>query len=435
MSPNIFLMKHFKFLFLLSMLSWATVIPAQTTYLHCGKLIDCTDKSVKSEMTVIVEGNRITDVQKGYAKAPAGAQLVDLKNKTVMPGWMDMHVHIEGESNPKSYEEKFRMNEADVALRATTYAKKTLMAGFTTVRDLGGSGVNVSLRNAINQGWVEGPRIFTAEKSLATTGGHADPTNGVRKDLKGDPGPAEGVVNGVEDAWKAVRQRYKNGADLIKITATGGVLSVAASGQNPQFTLEEIRAIVAAAKDYGFTVAAHAHGAEGMLRAVQGGVTSIEHGTFMTEEIMDLMIKNGTYYVPTISAGRFVAEKAKEEGYYPAVVAMKAAVIGPQIQETFAKAYKRGVKIAFGTDTGVSFHGMNAWEFIFMVEGGMPAMEAIQSATVNAAALINRSDDLGKIEKGKLADIVAVDGNPLEDIKTVLKVGFVMKDGVVFKNN
>ncbi len=408
---------------------------SQTTYLHCGKLIDCTGKDLKSEMTVVVEANRITNVQKGYAKAPAGAREIDLKDKTVMPGWMDMHVHIEGESNPKAYEEKFRMNEADVALRATTYAKKTLMAGFTTVRDLGGSGVNVSLRNAINAGWVEGPRIFTAEKSLATTGGHADPTNGVRKDMKGDPGPAEGVVNGEEDAWKAVRQRYKNGADLIKITATGGVLSVAASGQNPQFTVEEIKAIVAAAKDYGFTVAAHAHGTEGMKRAVEGGVTSIEHGTFMTDEVMDLMIKNGTYYVPTITAGKFVAEKAKEEGYYPAVVAMKAAVIGPQIQETFAKAYKRGVKIAFGTDTGVSFHGLNAWEFIYMVEGGMPAIEAIQSATVTAAALVGRSDDLGKIEKGKLADIVAVNGNPLEDIKSVLKVAFVMKDGVVFRND
>jgi imidazolonepropionase-like amidohydrolase len=408
---------------------------SQTTYLHCGKLIDCTGKDVKSEMTVVVEGNRIASVQKGYTPAPAGARAIDLKDKTVMPGWIDMHVHIEGESNPKAYEEKFRMNEADVALRATTYAKKTLLAGFTTVRDLGGSGVNVSLRNAINAGWVDGPRIFTCEKSLATTGGHADPTNGVRKDLKGDPGPAEGVVNGEEDAWKAVRQRYKNGADLIKITATGGVLSVAASGQNPQFTVDEIKTIVAAAKDYGFTVAAHAHGTEGMKRAVEGGVTSIEHGTFMTEEVMDLMIKNGTYYVPTITAGKFVAEKAREEGYYPAVVAMKAAVIGPQIQETFAKAYKRGVKIAFGTDTGVSFHGLNAWEFIYMVEGGMPPIEAIQSATVAAADLMGRSQDLGTVEKGKLADIVAVDGNPLTDIKSVLKVAFVMKDGVVFRND
>lgn len=407
---------------------------AQTTYLHCGKLIDCIDNSLKTEMTIVVEGNRIKEVQKGYAPAPAGTTVIDLKNKTVMPGLMDMHVHLEGEISPKSYEEKFRLNPSDVAYKAEVFGKKTLLAGFTTVRDLGGSGVNVSLRNAINAGLVDGPRIFTCEKSIATTGGHADPTNGVRKDMMGDPGPAEGVINSAEEAWEAVRHRYKNGADLIKITATGGVLSVAASGMNPQFREEEIAAVVAAAKDYGFTVAAHCHGAEGMKRAVEAGVTSIEHGTFMTDEIMDLMKKHGTYYVPTISAGRFVAEKAKQDGYFPAVVAMKAAMIGPQIQATFAKAYKSGVKIAFGTDAGVSQHGENAWEFVFMTEGGMSPMEAIKSSTVTSAALIGKSADLGTIEKGKLADIVAVDGNPLEDIKTMLKVKFVMKEGKVYKN-
>ncbi|MBI5914428.1 MAG: amidohydrolase family protein [Bacteroidetes bacterium] len=407
---------------------------AQTTYLHCGKLIDCTDNRLKTEMTIVVEGTRIAAVQKGYAKAPAGTAVIDLRSKTVMPGLMDMHVHLEGEISPKSYEEKFRLNPSDVAYQAEVFGKKTLLAGFTTVRDLGGTGVNVSLRNAINAGLVDGPRIFTCEKSIATTGGHADPTNGVRKDMMGDPGPAEGVINSPEEAWEAVRQRYKNGADLIKITATGGVLSVAASGMNPQFREEEIAAVVAAAKDYGMTVAAHCHGEEGMFRAVKMGVTSIEHGTFMTDEIMDLMKKNGTYYVPTISAGRFVAEKSKQEGYFPAVVAMKAAMIGPQIQATFTKAYKAGVKIAFGTDAGVSQHGENAWEFVFMTEGGMSPMEAIQSSTVTSAALIGKSTDLGTIEKGKLADIVAVDGNPLEDIKAMLKVKFVMKEGKVYKN-
>ncbi len=426
-------MKQLTQIFLLAALAWAFGADAQTTYLHCGRLMDCTGKTLKSEMTIVVEGNTIAEVKRGYADAPAGSKVIDLKNKTVMPGLMDMHVHIQGETNPKAYEDRFRLNDADVAFRAAHYARKTLMAGFTTVRDLGGSGVNVALRNAINQGWAEGPRIFTCEKSIATTGGHADPTNGIRRELTGDPGPAEGVINNVEDAWKAVRQRYKNGADLIKITATGGVMSVAASGQNPQFTVDEIKAVVAAAKDYGFTVAAHAHGTEGMKRAVEAGVTSIEHGTLMTEEVMDLMVKHGTYYVPTISAGRFVAEKAKEEGYYPAIVAMKAAIIGPQIQETFSKAYKRGVKIAFGTDSGVSFHGQNAWEFVYMTEGGMPPAEAILSATVTAAELIGRSHDLGTIEAGKLADIIAVDGNPLEDIKAMLKVGFVMKDGTIYK--
>lgn len=428
-------MRNIKHLASFTALLLAISAASQTTYLHCGKLIDCTDNGAKSEMTIIVEGTRIKEVQKGYSKAPADAKVVDLKNKTVMPGLMDMHIHVEGESNPKSYEEKFRLNPADVAYQAEVFGKKTLMAGFTTVRDLGGSGVNVSLRNAINQGLVDGPRIFTAEKSIATTGGHADPTNGVRKDMMGDPGPAEGVINSPDEAWDAVRHRYKNGADLIKITATGGVLSVAANGLNPQFREEEIAAVVAAAKDYGFTVAAHCHGDEGMKRAVLAGVTSIEHGTFMTDEIMGLMKQKGTYYVPTISAGKFVAEKAKQEGYFPRVVAMKAAIVGPQIQATFGKAYKAGVKIAFGTDAGVSQHGENAWEFVFMNEAGMPPIEAIKSATVTSAALLNKSADLGTIEKGKLADIVAVDGDPLTDIKAMLRMRFVMKDGKIYRDD
>jgi imidazolonepropionase-like amidohydrolase len=281
--------------------------------------------------------------------------------------------------------------------------------------------------------FIRGPRIYTAEKSIATTGGHADPTNGVRSDMKGDPGPAEGVINGVEDARKAVRQRYKNGADCIKITSTGGVLSVAKDGSGPQFTLEEIQAIVETAKDYGMTTAAHAHGEEGMRRAIIAGINSIEHGTYMNEEIMDLMIKHGTWYVPTILAGNFVAEKAKVPGYYPDMVVPKALAIGPQIQSTFAKAYKRGVKIAFGTDSGVSYHGDNAKEFALMVEGGMPPIEAILSATVNTAELLRISDKAGTIEKGKWADVVAVKGNPLEDISELQRVQFVMKGGKVYK--
>ncbi len=426
-------MKKRNFSALAGALLFAFTLQAQTTILHCGRLLDCTDRQVKEGMTVVIEGNRIESVQKGYAPVPEGASYFDLRDFTVLPGLMDMHVHIEGESNPKRYEEQFRLNEADVALRATQYAERTLMAGFTTVRDLGGSGVNVSLRNAINKGWVVGPRIFTAEKAIGTTGGHADPTNGVRKELMKDPGPKEGVINGVEDARKAVRQRYKNGADVIKITATGGVLSVAKDGQGPQFTQEEIEAIVAAAKDYGFVTAAHAHGAEGMKRAVLAGINSIEHGTLMTEEIAELMKAKGTFYVPTISAGKFVAEKAQKPGFYPEVIVPKALAIGPQIQETFAMAWRKGVKIAFGTDSGVSPHGQNAREFLYMTEAGMPPMDAILSATVNAAELLRISDRLGTIEPGKLADIIAVRGNPLENIETLLQVPFVMKDGRVYK--
>ncbi len=350
-----------------------------------------------------------------------------------MPGWTDMHVHIEGESSPNRYIERFTLNKADVALRATQYTTRTLMAGFTGVRDLGGSGVNVSLRNAIRQGIVVGPRIYTAEKGIGTTGGHADPTNGVREDLRGDPGPAQGVVNSPDDAKKAVRQRYKNGADCIKITATGGVLSVAKDGQGPQFTMEELEAIVQTAKDYGMHTAAHAHGAEGMKRAVMAGINTIEHGTFMTEEIMDMMIEKGTYYVPTISAGNFVVEKAKIEGYFPKIIVPKALTVGAQIFETFEKAYKRGVPIAFGTDTGVSPHGENAQEFELMVKAGMKPIEAILSATVTPAKILGMEEQLGTIEAGKLADIIATDGNPIDDISAVRKVSFVMKNGKVYK--
>ena len=350
-----------------------------------------------------------------------------------MPGLIDMHVHIEGETNPKSYLQDYTLNDADVAFNSIKYAEVTLMSGFTTVRDLGGSGVNVSLRNAINSGTVDGPRIFTAEKALATTGGHADPTNGAKKSLMGNPGPKEGVVNGVADAKKAVRQRYKNGADLIKITATGGVLSVAKSGQNPQFTIEEIRAICETAKDYGFHVAAHAHGDEGMQRAILGGVKTIEHGTLMSAETMELMKKHDVYLVPTISAGKFVSEKAKIPNYYPAVIVPKALDIGPKIQDMFGRAYKAGVGIAFGTDAAVFYHGDNGKEFGFMAEAGMPAIETIQSATLTNAMILKMEAQLGQIESGFLADIIAVNEDPTKNIATMENVTFVMKDGKIYK--
>src|SRR5260370_4027699 len=258
-----------------------------------------------------------------------------------MPGLIDMHVHLESETSKDYQIKRYTLNDADVAFQSTVYAKRTLMAGFTTVRDCGGTGVNIALRNAIKQGVVIGTRVFTAGKAIATTGGHADPTNGSRKELMGDPGPKEGVINGVEDARKAVRQRYKDGSDFIKITATGGVLSVAKDGSGPQFTQEEVNAIVETAKDYGMITAAHAHGAVGMKRAVLAGITTIEHGTLMTEEVMDLMKQKGTYFVPTIIAGKSVAEFAKIPDYYPKLVVPKALEIGPKLQETFGKAYKR----------------------------------------------------------------------------------------------
>lgn len=407
---------------------------SQRTIIHCGQLIDVKNGQVLKEMSIIIEGNKIADVVKGYATVARTDKVIDLKNRTVMPGLMDCHVHMEEETNPNKYLQEFTLNPADYAFQSTVFAERTLSAGFTCVRDLGGTGVNISLRNAINKGIVKGPRIFTAGKAIATTGGHADPTNGYRSDLMGDPGPDVGVVNGPAECRKAVRQRYKEGSDLIKITASGGVLSVAKNGENPQFTEEEIRAVVATARDYGFKIAAHCHGAEAMKRAIRAGVNSIEHGTFMDDEAIELFKKMGTYYVPTITAGKSVADSAKKPGYYPELVTPKALATGPKIQSTFAKAYSAGVKIAFGTDAGVYAHGKNWMEFVYMTEAGMPAMAAIQSATVSASDLIGVSDQLGSIEKGKLADIVAVEGDPMVDIKAMGKVKFVMKDGVVYKN-
>ncbi|MGB5393941.1 MAG: amidohydrolase family protein, partial [Lutimonas sp.] len=297
----------------------------------------------------------------------------------------------------------------------------------------GGSGVNTALRNAIDKGVAEGPRIYSCGKAIGTTGGHADPSNGMKKDLTGDPGPSQGVINGPDEGRAAVRQQYKNGANVIKITATGGVLSVAKNGQNPQFTIEEIKAICETAKDYDMHVAAHAHGDEGMQRAILGGVKTIEHGTLMSEKTMELMKENDVYYVPTITAGKEVSDKAKIKGFYPEMIATKAAEIGPQIQGTFQTAFKKGVKIAFGTDAGVFPHGLNGKEFAYMTEVGMTPMETLISATLTNANVL-KNDQIGIIKAGKYADIVAVKEDPTKNIKTMENVVFVMKDGKVYKN-
>lgn len=406
------------------------------TLVHAGGLIDGASDVAATEMTIRVDGTRIKAIEGGYTAAGPGDTVIDLKSKTVLPGLMDMHVHLTSEYSRDSRLNRFITNEADYAIDATMYAKRTLEAGFTVVRNLGDEfNVTVALRNAIENGDVPGPRIFTAAKAIGTTGGHADPTNGWAEHIMGDPGPEHGVINGADDARKAVRQRYKDGADWIKITATGGVLSVAKNGDNPQFTDEELKAVVDTAADYGLRVAAHAHGTEGMKRAVIAGVASIEHGTYMDAEVMRLMKKNGTYYVPTIMAGAWVAEKAKVDGFFPELVRPKAAAIGPVIKSTFAAAYKAGVPIVFGTDTGVSAHGDNAQEFALMVEAGMPPMMAIKSATSVAAKFLRIDDTYGTLEAGKQADIVAVPGNPLDDITAMQRVSFVMKAGEIYRND
>ena len=411
-----------------------TIVSAQDTYLHCGSIVNTQSGKIESEKTIVVSKNKIKSIEKGYITGSDNDVIIDLKEKIVLPGFIDMHVHMESEYNGESYIKEFISNEADIALESTLYAKRTLMAGFTTVRDLGGTGVNISLRNAINKGFVEGPRIYTSGMALATTGGHADPTNGRKRTLMGDPGPKDGVVNSVEDGKKAVRQRYKNGADVIKITATGGVLSVAKSGHNPQFTLEEIQSITSTAKNYGMSVAAHAHGDEGMKLAILGGVNTIEHGSFMSEETMALMIAKNCYLIPTISAGKQVAEKAKEPGFFPPVVAKKALDIGPKHQATMTKAYKKGVPMGFGTDAGVFPHGNNAIEFAYLLDAGIPVKESLKAATITNALLLGMSEELGQLKEGFYADIIAVDENPMKNVKTLENVVFVMKNGVVYKN-
>ena len=419
-------------LLLLSVLT----VSAQDIYIHAGKIYDTDSGKLSSEKTIIISDNKIKSIENGYKEASEDdIKIYNLKSKVVLPGLIDFHVHMESQSGGQDrYVRRFQDNKADVAFRSSVIAKKTLMSGFTTVRDVGGSGVNISLRNAINNGVIPGPRIFTSGKTIATTGGHGDSTNGFRDDLVDDPGPEQGVVNSIADARKAVRYRYKNGADLIKITATGGVMSLAKNGQNPQFTEEVIREIVKTANDYGMHVAAHAHGDEGMFRAVNAGVTTIEHGSIMADRTMKLMKEKQTYLVPTISAGEHVAKMAKIPGYYPEIIIPKALEVGVQNKATTKKAYKMGVPIAFGTDAGVFPHGDNAGEFVYMKEVGIPAEYSLNSATITNAKLLNMENLLGQLKEGFYADIIAVDESPLENIATLENVIFVMKDGKVYKN-
>jgi imidazolonepropionase-like amidohydrolase len=405
------------------------------TALHCGRLLDSIAGKMLGMTTVVVEGGRIREVSPGTT-VPAGAKEVDLSTQTCLPGLIDSHVHLTMEFNKASYSNVFRWNVADYAVRSTVFARKTLMAGFTTVRNLADiANESVALRNAINEGVVVGPRIFTSGQAIGSTGGHADFTNGYRMDLAGDPGPTTGIINSADDAIKAVRQHYKQGDDVIKIMPSGGVMDEGLNGEAPQMTLEEIKAVVETSHDYGFVVAAHAHGAEAIRRAVLGGVDSIEHGTYLNDEDMKLMIQHGTWLVPTIIAGDYVMRQAKIPGYYPPQVAAKALAIGPLIQATAGRAYKAHVKIAFGTDAGVYPHGENAHEFELMVEAGMPPMFVLQAATISAAQLLKRDKDMGSVTQGKYADVVAIDGNPLDNISLMKNVSFVMKEGVVYKVN
>jgi imidazolonepropionase-like amidohydrolase len=404
------------------------------TLIHAGRLIDAASEKPRERVTIVVEGDRIRSVDQGFSDPGEGDVVIDLANATVLPGLMDMHVHLTSEHSRRSELDAVKKSEADRAYDSVVYAERTLLAGFTTVRNLGDSfNLSIALRRAIEEGKVKGPRIFTSGRSLGTRGGHADASNSFGPFLTSDDPRLDTICSGADGCRDAVRQRYKDGADSVKVMATGGVLSIAKSGTAPQFTAEELAAVISTAHDYGMKVAAHAHGAEGIKRAVRAGIDSIEHGTYLDDEGIGLMKEHGTHYVPTISAGKWVFEHAQDPEYFPAIVRPKALAVGPQIQQTFGKAWKAGVTIMFGTDCGVCEHGTNAREFRFMHEAGMPVMDAIKSATIVPARYLGVDDRLGSVEAGKLADLVAVPGNPLDDVTALERVSFVMKEGVVHK--
>ena len=407
---------------------------AGATVVYAGRLIDGLSNSVRTNVSIIIEGDRIREVKDGRASVQE-AEVIDLSDSTVLPGLIDCHTHITMQIGRDQLLNSLIRRDSEVALTASAYARRTLLAGFTTVRDVGAPGfIDISLRDAISAGTVPGPRMFVATRLIGMTGGHAD-TGGVREDLLPEPDFRSGIINGPDDAVRAVRYAVKYGADVIKIAATGGVLSLADSGAGQQLTLAEMKAVVDTARMLDRKVAAHAHGAAGIKDALRAGVSSIEHGTYIDDEAIALFKEHGAYLVPTIIAGKSVESAAKIPGFFPPAIQAKAAAIGPLIQNAFGRAYRGGVKIAFGTDAGVYPHGQNAKEFEYMTEAGMPALEAILSATRSAADLLGQSSNVGSVQAGRFADLIAVKGDPVADVKLLQSVGFVMKAGQVYKRD
>ncbi|WP_207482496.1 metal-dependent hydrolase family protein [Arenibaculum pallidiluteum] len=416
----------------------AAQAPDRWKIIHAGTLLALPGSPARQNASIIVRNDRIHEVRDGFVEAGAmsgttgsAVTVVDLSKHFVLPGLIDSHVHITDERSPTTQLDRVTKTGEAMALEGTLYARRTLEAGFTTVRDLGSRGnPSLALRDAIRKGQVPGPRIVAAGQSISATGGHSD-VNGYAPDIFPELG--ENICNGADQCRHAARLQVKRGADVIKITATGGVLSNVAAGTGLQMFEDELKAIVDASHALGRRVAAHAHGADGVNAALRAGVDSIEHGTYLDDESIALFKKSGAWLVPTVLAGETVTVMAEQEGFFPPAVRDKARAVGPQMINMLRRAYQGGVKIAFGTDTGVSRHGQNAKEFALMTRAGIPAEVAIRMATVDAADLLGLSGQIGTIEPGKAADVVAVTGNPTEDITELERVAFVMKDGNVHK--
>lgn len=408
---------------------------AKTTVIYAGQLLAIPGENPKSEQTVVITNNIISNVLDGYvdkSKYPDDSVIVDLKNSFVLPGLMDMHVHLQGELGPNNDREALKMSDQLMGFRSTDFGMKTLLAGFTTVRDVGSNPQYMyGYRDAVAKGWIEGPRVIAAG-GVGITGGHAD-ISGAKPDLM-EFYTQKTICDGPYDCRRATRRAIKFGADLIKITSTGGVLTDRNTGTGQQMEADELKEVVRAAHRMGRKVASHAHQEDGIIAALEAGVDSIEHGTYTGPKAIKLFKKTGAYLVPTLLAGDTVVKMAKTQDFMSDAIKAKAIKVGTDMQGNFIKSYNGGVKIAFGTDSGVSKHGINAQEAVLMVKAGMPAMEVIKSATVNSADLLGMSDSIGTIEVGKSADIIAVGHSPLKDIKELLDVDFVMKQGKVYKN-
>ena len=406
---------------------------ADVTLIHAGELLAVPGERPLRNQTVVIENDLIVEVRSGFATADefgSGARVVDLSDHFVLPGLMDMHVHLQGQLGPRNDSDRLRMSSQLMQMRSAHYAMNTLLAGFTTVRDVGSSEQEMyALRDAIENGWIDGPRIIAAG-GVGITGGHAD-ISGVRPQLM-ELYTDVNVCDGPYDCRRAARNAIKFGADWIKITSTGGVMTDRATGTGQQMEMDELREIVLAAERMGRRVASHAHHEDGIVAALEAGVHSIEHGSYSGDRAIPLFLESGAYLVPTLLAGRTVADMAVESDFMSDAIREKAIRVGNDMAGNFERAHRAGVNVAFGTDSGISPHGENAREAVLMVEAGMSPMDVLVSATVNAADLIQMSDTLGTIEAGKFADIIAVERSPLDDIEELLDIDFVMKGGRVF---